>query len=51
MDKIQYMKAIKDCILYEDIESFSHGHITDIGERIEYEWRKKIEDSVGQSTI
>ena len=33
MDKIQYKKAIKACALDKDIESFSHGDMTEIGER------------------
>ena len=33
MDKIQYKKAIKACALDKDIESFSHGDMTEIGQR------------------
>jgi len=33
MGKIQYMTAIKDCTLDQDIESFAQGDITEAGER------------------
>lgn len=33
MDKIQYMKAIKNSTLDQDIESFARGDITKAGER------------------
>ena len=33
MEKIKYKKAIKSCALDKDIESFSHGDMTEIGER------------------
>ncbi|KAH7302594.1 hypothetical protein KP509_23G078900 [Ceratopteris richardii] len=33
MDKVAYKKAVRSCALDQDIKSFSHGDLTEIGER------------------